>query len=77
VGGGPSGQPFTNRDFADALHTAEPGLSLELLPGRQAGPGQDPYLDITRLIADTGFEPTFDVSAAVADYAAWRAANPR
>lgn len=54
-----------------------PGLRLDLLPGRQAGPGQDPYLDITRLTHDTGFEPTFDVAAAVADYVAWRAGHPR
>lgn len=72
-----SGQPFTNRDFANALQTAEPGLSLELLPGRQAGPGQDPYLDITRLAHDTGFTPAFDVPAAVTDYLAWRAENAR
>ncbi len=72
-----SGQPFTNRDFADALQTAEPGLSLELLHGRQAGPGQDPYLDITRLAHDTGFTPAFDLPAAVADYLAWRAENAR
>jgi nucleoside-diphosphate-sugar epimerase len=46
-------------------------------PGRQAGPGENPYLDITRLTRDTGFAPAFDVAAAVADYAAWRADNPR
>ena len=72
-----SGRPFTNREFADALQAMIPGLRLDLLPGRQAGPGQDPYLDITRLTNDTGFESAFDVAAAVADYVAWRADNPR
>ena len=72
-----SGRPFTNRDFADALQATTPGLRLDLLPGRQDGPGDDPYLDTTRLTRDTGFEPTFDVAAAVADYVAWRAGNPR
>lgn len=33
--------------------------------------------DITRLIGDTGFAPAFDVAAAVADYVARRADNPR
>jgi nucleoside-diphosphate-sugar epimerase len=65
-----SGRPFTNRELADALQ-------VDLLPGRQAGPGDDPYLDITRLTDDTGFTPTFDVAAAVADYLAWRTDNPR
>ena len=53
------------------------GLQLDLLPGRQAGPGDDPYLDITRLTEDTGFTPAFDVPASVADYVTWRAKNPR
>ncbi|MFI5589340.1 NAD-dependent epimerase/dehydratase family protein [Amycolatopsis sp. NPDC051758] len=65
-----SGRPFTFREFADALR-------LDALPGRQGGPGEDPYLDITRLVEDTGFAPAFDVAAAVADYLAWRAENAR
>ena len=74
-----SGQPATNRDFARALEAAVPGLSLELLPGRSDGAaaGDDPYLDITRLTADTGFTPAFDVTTAVADYAAWLGTHPR
>jgi nucleoside-diphosphate-sugar epimerase len=68
-----SGRPFTNRELTDAVRATAPGLRLDLLPGRQAGP----YLDITRLTRDTGFAPTFDVAAAVADYVAWRAGNPR
>lgn len=71
-----SGRPATNREFADALQAITPGLRLDLLPGRQDGPGEDPYLDVTRLIQDTGFTPNFDVPAAVADYVAWRAGNP-
>jgi hypothetical protein len=38
-----SGRPFTNREFADALQAITPGLRLDLLPGRQDGPGDDPY----------------------------------
>jgi nucleoside-diphosphate-sugar epimerase len=72
-----SGRPATNREFADALQAITPGLRLDLSPGRQDGPGDDPYLDTTRLTHDTGFAPTFDVAAAVADYVAWRAGNPR
>jgi hypothetical protein len=29
------------------------------------------------LTHDTGFAPAFDIAAAVADYVAWRAGNPR
>jgi len=72
-----SGRPYTNRDFADALQAITPGLQLNLLPGRQNGPGDNPYLDTTRLTQDTGFAPNFDVPKAVADYVAWRTKNPR
>jgi nucleoside-diphosphate-sugar epimerase len=72
-----SGKPFTNRELADALQAITPSLRPRLLPGRQTGPGDDPYLDTTRLTRDTGFAPAFDVATAVADYVAWRAGNPR
>ena len=73
-----SGHPATNRDFARALEAAVPGLSLDLLPGRRdEADGDDPYLDISRLTADTGFAPAFDVTTAVADYVAWLGTNPR
>jgi nucleoside-diphosphate-sugar epimerase len=71
-----SGRPVTNAEFAEALAAAVPGASVDLLPGRSA-PGADPYLDISRLTADTGFAPAFDVNAAVADYVGWLATNPR
>jgi nucleoside-diphosphate-sugar epimerase len=72
-----SGRPFTNRQLADALQANTSSPQLTLLPGRQHGPGADPYLDITRLTHDTGFTPTFDTATAVADYIAWRTDNPR
>lgn len=72
-----SGRAFTNAEVAGALQELIPGLQLNLLPGRQAGPGDNPYLDISRLTHDTGFEPAYDVTAAVTDYLAWRTENPR
>ncbi|WP_320670901.1 NAD-dependent epimerase/dehydratase family protein [Patulibacter defluvii] len=72
-----SGRPATNREFVEALRAALPDLQLELRPGRQDGPGPDPYLDVARLREETGFVPAFDVAAAVADYVAWRRENER
>jgi nucleoside-diphosphate-sugar epimerase len=68
-----SGRPATNRDFADALRAAVPGAQIELLTGGDVGP----HLDISRLTADTGFAPRFDLGAAVADYAAWLTEHDR
>jgi nucleoside-diphosphate-sugar epimerase len=59
------------------VQTVVPDAQGDLLPGRQNGPGEDAYLDITRLTEETGFEPAFDTTAAVADYIAWRTKNSR
>lgn len=72
-----SGRPATNAEFARAIEAAVPGAKLDLLPGRAAGRGEDPYLDITRLTEDTGFVPRFDVEQAVADYVGWRREHAR
>lgn len=72
-----SGRPVTNREFVEAVQKIVPDLPLDVLPGRRLGPGQDPYLDITRLTQDTGFTPNHDITTAVAHYAAWRTTNPR
>jgi nucleoside-diphosphate-sugar epimerase len=72
-----NGRPSTNREFAEAVQAVVPDARTNLLPGRQNGPGEDPYLDITRLTEDTGFKPAFDTTTAVADYVDWRRTNPR
>jgi nucleoside-diphosphate-sugar epimerase len=72
-----SGRPYTYGEVGEALEALIPGLRPDIRPGRRHGPGPDPYLDISRLTADTGFAPMFDVPKAVADYLAWRADNAR
>ena len=61
-----SGRLFLHRELADALQQ-----SCE--PGGEAGP----YLDISRLQADTGFAPEYDTAKAVAHYVDWRSGNAR
>ncbi|MEU0546414.1 NAD(P)-dependent oxidoreductase [Micromonospora sp. NPDC005979] len=72
-----SGQPFTNGQLVDAVRASVPRARLDVVDGRRTGPGRDPYLDISRLSADTGFKPAFDVTTAVADYVAWRTHHDR
>ena len=72
-----SGRPYTYQELADAVMSAVPGARVDLLPGHSPGPGGNPYLDIGRLVEDTGFAPAFDLAGAVADYVGWRADNPR
>jgi nucleoside-diphosphate-sugar epimerase len=72
-----SGRRVYNRELVEAVRTLKPDAQLDLLPGRANGPGEDPYLDITRLTKDTGFTPECDPTKAVADYVAWRTDNAR
>jgi len=48
-----------------------PGANITLPEGRNPDQPQDFYLDTTRLQADTGFRPEYDVARAVPDYVDW------
>lgn len=71
-----SGVPFTARQLVDALNAALPGAGIESTA--PAATVEDaPYLDVTRMRTETGFEPAFDLSGAVAHYVEWRRGNAR
>jgi UDP-glucose 4-epimerase len=66
------GRATTNGDVAAAIAAAVPGTAIALTPGADPhGPGHPIYLDITRIRADTGYEPAYGLHAGVADYVAW------
>jgi UDP-glucose 4-epimerase len=70
-----SGRVTTNADIIQAIHALEPEIELTL-PEGPSNAGNP--LDITRLHADTGYEPSYDTRRAVADYIEWlRAGNIR
>jgi UDP-glucose 4-epimerase len=72
------GGPVTNAEAVAALRAAVPGFDVTLPPGRAPGaPERDGYLDTTRLRAETGYRPAYDVARGVADYVAWLRGNPR
>ncbi len=74
-----SGRLTTNGEIAAAIREKIPDAAVELPAGRDpGGPGEDMYLDITRIRQDTGYRPSFDAERAVADYIDWlRAGNER
>ncbi|GII58353.1 NAD-dependent epimerase [Planotetraspora thailandica] len=78
VGGGRS---VGNREVAEAIGRAVPGTDVRgvLREGRGPyAPEADAHLDITRLRADTGFEPVYGLDRGIAGYVAWlTAGNPR
>ncbi|GAA0945141.1 NAD(P)-dependent oxidoreductase [Pseudonocardia zijingensis] len=70
-----SGRLVGYREVVDAINAEVPGAGITLPEGRNPDRPLDPYLDITRLQADTGFRPEYDVESAVRDYAAWLRAH--
>ena len=60
-----------------AINAAVPGASITLPEGRNPDRPPDHYLDTTRLRADTGFRPEYDVERAVPDYVDWLRGHDR
>jgi len=60
-----------------AINAAVPGANITLPEGRNPDRPPDNYLDTTRLRADTGFRPEYDVERAVPDYVDWLRAHDR
>jgi UDP-glucose 4-epimerase len=65
-----SGHATSNADVVAAIKHAVPGAELQLEPGRSPH-GAVAYLDTTRLRAETGFEPEYNLDRAVVDYVRW------
>ena len=66
-----SGRLVPYSEVVAAINAAVQGANITLPEGRNPERPTDPYLDISRLQADTGFQPEYDVERAVPDYVAW------
>jgi UDP-glucose 4-epimerase len=60
-----------------AINAAVPGANVILPEGRNPDRPSDNYLDTTRLQADTGFRPEYDVERSVPDYVDWLRGHDR
>ena len=65
-----SGRATSNAEVVAVIRRVVPGAEPPLEPGRSPH-GAEAYLDTTRLRADVGFEPEYDLDRAVADYVGW------
>ncbi len=66
-----AGRLVATSEVVAAINATVPGADIAVPEGRNPARPPDNYLDTTRLQADTGFRPEYDVGRAVADYAAW------
>ena len=66
-----SGRLVRYSEVVAAINAAVPGANITLPEGRNPDRPPDNYLDTTRLRADTGFRPEYDVERAVPDYVDW------
>jgi UDP-glucose 4-epimerase len=71
-----SGRAASNAELRDAVLKAAPGVRILLQPGKSAGFRPNAYLDLSRITAETGYQPEFTLESGVAEYVAWlRAGN--
>jgi UDP-glucose 4-epimerase len=74
IGGG---RAVSNRDLAEAVRRAVPDADLPMQPGRSARSRPNAWMDLTRIRADTGYEPEYDIERGIAEYIAWLRHNPQ
>ena len=65
-----SGRATSNPEVVAAIKRAIPGAELPLEPVHSPH-GAVAYLDTSRLQADTGFEPQYDLDRAITDHVGW------
>jgi len=69
-----AGRATTDAELQAAVEHAVPGARFELSSAEEATP--DAYMDISRARHDAGYQPAFDLGAAVKDYVAWLRGHP-
>lgn len=71
-----SGTGTANQEVAEAISAAVPGVNFELQPGRGPAYRVDPFMDISRIREELGYEPQYTIGPAIAEYVEWMRATP-
>jgi UDP-glucose 4-epimerase len=72
IGGG---KAVSNRELAGAVRKAVPDAQAPLEKGRGPRAKDDNWMDLSRISADVGYTPAYDVERGVADYVQWLRLN--
>lgn len=72
-----SGRATSNQELRSAVIQSMPAAEIALNPGHSRSYRPDAFMNLDRIRADVGYQPQYDLSTAVAEYADWlRANNP-
>ena len=72
-----AGYATTSQEVADAVRAVAPAAAFTF-PAGQSGPGggRQAFMELSRLQADTGYAPAYDIRRGVADYVEWLSRHP-
>lgn len=71
-----SGRGTSNQEVAEAISSAAPGVNFELQPGKSPNWRNDPFMDLSRISEEVGYEPQYTIGPAIAEYVEWMRATP-
>ena len=73
-----SGRATSLAETFEAVRAVIPeARATALKPGRSPAAPVNPVMDISRITADTGYEPEYDVRRGMAEYISWLRNNPQ
>jgi len=72
-----SGRASSNGEVAAAVKARFPDARLPITPGWGPNHRHDALMDISRIRADTGYEPQFTLEQSVDDFLAWLQTHPQ
>ena len=71
-----SGRATTLGEVAEAIKQVIPSAKTTLQSGRPPVWKPSPYMDLTRIREDVGYEPEYDIKSGVTDYIDWLREHP-
>ncbi|MEE8517623.1 MAG: NAD(P)-dependent oxidoreductase [Dehalococcoidia bacterium] len=73
-----SGRATSLKETYEAIKAVIPeAKAAALVPGATPNMPSEPVMDLSRITADTGYEPEHDVNSGFAEYIAWLRKNPQ
>ena len=73
-----AGRATTAKETLEAVQRAAPGFKCAAMtPGSAPNASSNPAMDLSRITAEVGFRPEYDIGRGIAEYVDWLKDNPR